>query len=182
MTTELKRSLRVSAALALTLALTACNTPAFQAGLAYGRGVSQLNAGRYEAAIESFNKALQFDSDLAVAYNDRGLAKYQLRRFDEALVDLNTAMRKNPRLGVAYNNRGLVYDATGRQKEAIADFDEALKLNPRLADTYCNRGAALLAQDKLAEAEADFARCRALGGAQKPDAEKLLLEMEGRKR
>src|SRR5258706_44016 len=77
MTTALKRSF---GALTLTLGLTGCNTPAFQAGLAYGRGTAQLNAGQYEAAIESFNRALQFDSDLAVAYNDRGLAKYQLHR------------------------------------------------------------------------------------------------------
>jgi hypothetical protein len=57
-----------------------------------------------------------------------------------------------------------------------------LKLNPRSGDTYCSRGAALLAQDKLAEAEADFARCRTPGGAPKPGAEKLQLEMEEKRR
>ncbi len=34
----------------------------------------------------------------------------------------------------------------------------------------------------FAEAEADLTRCRALGGAPESDAEKLLLEMKGRRR
>jgi tetratricopeptide (TPR) repeat protein len=101
---------------------------------------------------------------------------------ERALADLNRAIALNRKLDEAWVNRGAVWFLKGDFTQSIADFDEALKLNPRLRDTYCNRGAALLAQDKLAEAEADFARCRALGGAPNPNAEKLLLEMEGRKR
>jgi hypothetical protein len=36
-------------------------------------------------------------------------------------------------------------------------------------------------QGKVEEAEADFARCRALGGTLRPEAEALLREMKGRR-
>jgi len=101
---------------------------------------------------------------------------------ERALADLNRAIALNRKLDEAWDNRGVVWFLKEDFAQAIADFDEALKLNSRQGDTYCSRGAALLAQDKHAEAEADFARCRALGGAPKPNAEKLLLEMKGRKR
>jgi len=56
------------------------------------------------------------------------------------------------------------------------DFGQALNLNPHLTDTYCSRGVAWLAQSQLEKAEADFTRCRAQGGAPRPEAEKLLRE------
>jgi hypothetical protein len=48
-----------------------------------------------------------------------------------------------------------------------------LKLNPRMADAHGSRGVTWRMQGSLAKAEADFARCRALGGTLKPEAERL---------
>ena len=81
----------------------------------------------------------------------------------------------------AWNHRGVAWFAKKDFAQAIADFDEALKLDPRLADTHCSRGIARLLQDNLTEAEADIARCHALGGTLKPEAEKLLREMKERR-
>jgi tetratricopeptide (TPR) repeat protein len=101
---------------------------------------------------------------------------------ERAMADLNRAIALNRKLDEAWVNRGVAWFLKEDFAQAIADFDEALKLNPRLVEIYCSRGGAWLAQDKLAEAEADFARCRELGGTPKLNAEKLLLELEGRRR
>ncbi|HEV2668662.1 MAG TPA: tetratricopeptide repeat protein, partial [Blastocatellia bacterium] len=128
------------------------------------------------------DRAVALTPQQAGFYSNRGRTWLLKGDLERALADLNPAISLNRNLDEAWVNRGVVWFLKEDFAKANADFDEALKLNPRLCDTYCSRGAALLAQDKLAEAEADFARCRALGGTPKPNAEKLPLEMEGRRR
>jgi len=93
---------------------------------------------------------------------------------------LNHALTLDPTLSEAWLYRGAAWFDKRDYSRAIADFDEALRLSPRLADAYCNRGVARLLQGKAPEAEADLERCRKLGGAPKPEAERLLREMRRR--
>src|SRR5262247_2546977 len=111
-------------------------------------------------------------------HGHRGRAWLAQGDVDRALSDLNRALTLNPTIAEVWLLRGAAWLAKRDYSRAVADFDEALKLNPRLADAFCNRGVAHIAQGNVKAAEADFARCRALGGTLKPEAERLMEKMK----
>ena len=62
--------------------------------------------GDYTGAIQDYNKAIELDPDLAMAYNNRGKAKISLGDNRGAIQDLNKMIELNPYDAKAYNNRG----------------------------------------------------------------------------
>ncbi|KAJ1723530.1 hypothetical protein LPJ53_002142 [Coemansia erecta] len=110
----------------------------FNIGLIYGR------QGNHKAAIQAYNKALELDKYLVVAYFQRGVAKMVTQENDSALSDFNSALkflRDNncidyTQLGLEYKvytcetlyNRALCYFCLGQEESARADLKTASTL------------------------------------------------------
>ena len=114
-------------------------------------GLAQYEAGNYEKAIEFFTKAIESDSNNAVAYFNRGLvylkagSKYTPEgraSLEEAILDFSRAVELKPDYVEAYYHRGLAriefihfYDSPFGEaqinlfNEAIVDFHKALELD-----------------------------------------------------
>jgi tetratricopeptide (TPR) repeat protein len=106
------------------------------------KGVALVIEGKYNEAIEAFNKAIELNPKDAVAYNNRGAAYGQTGNYKQQIEDSSKALQLNPKDAVAFNNRGVAYGELGNYEQEIEDCTKAIELNPRLAVAYYHRGVA----------------------------------------
>ncbi len=128
----------------------------FQAAVFFEDGFRRDLVKDAAKAIDAYTKAIEFNPDLAYAYNNRGLALSEKGRFDEAIRDFNKAIALKGDFAFAYNNRGLAYADTAQYALAIEDFNKAITLHPKDADTYNNRGIAWFNRNEYGKAIVDF--------------------------
>lgn len=133
------------------------------------KGVALVVEGKYNEAIEVFNKAIQLNPNDAVAYNNRGAAYGQIGNYKQQIEDCNKALQLDPKDAVAYNNRGVAYGELGNHEQEIADCTKAIELNPRLAVAYYHRGLAYQKLGNRKQAEKDKRSAYALNPKRKWD-------------
>jgi Tfp pilus assembly protein PilF len=88
--------------------------------------------GRYEAAIELCEKAIELDPDFGNPYNDIGAYLIELGRYDEAIPWLEKALAA-PRYDAPHYpllNMGRIYQERGDYRQALAYYDKALEREP----------------------------------------------------
>jgi tetratricopeptide (TPR) repeat protein len=115
------------------------------------RGAAYHRRGDLAAAIADYDKAIELDDKLAVAWYDRGLALIQQRQekaprlaarptgpsagvAEPAIADLSRAIALDPKNADAYFNRGVAQYERSAMSAALADFDKVLQLQPDNAD------------------------------------------------
>jgi protein O-mannosyl-transferase len=106
----------------------------FESAAAYNnRGLSFVEMGQQEKAIEDFDRAIALDSRFPFAYNNRGVALYKMGQLDGAMKDLNTAISLNQNNASAFRHRGFVYLKIGQTEAAVADLKKACVLGDGFA-------------------------------------------------
>ena len=95
-------------------------------------GVSNLNTGKPEKALEDFNRAIEMDPQKAAGYLGRANTLNIMGRYEECLADYDKALEINPKLANGYINRGSAYSHLGEYKKAIADYEKGLELDPKI--------------------------------------------------
>lgn len=78
-------------------------------------------------ALENCNKAIELDSQLALAYNILGTIYHQKQNFEQAVKEYSKAIELSPRK-TFYENRAISYRAMGNTKLAKLDEKEAAAL------------------------------------------------------
>ncbi|WP_204140886.1 substrate-binding domain-containing protein [Halomicronema sp. CCY15110] len=145
-------------------------------------GVSFGKAGRYQLALDRFNKAIEL-ADMerlkaaaagttlvgASAVIARGLARRgatlaNLGRADDALKSLNRSLEMDPDDAAAWIGKGNVFIPMGQLDESLFCFDKAIELNPHLAAAWQGKGQALQQMGRDAEARQCFQQAASLGG------------------
>jgi tetratricopeptide (TPR) repeat protein len=109
----------------------------------FNKGKALAKLGRYQEAIESFDKALAINPDYHNAWNLRGAVLNNLGRYQEAIENYDKALAIKPDFDWAWNNRGLALDSLGRYQEAIENYNKALAIKPNYYWAWSNRGTAL---------------------------------------
>ncbi|MGD0865591.1 MAG: tetratricopeptide repeat protein [Rhizomicrobium sp.] len=107
------------------------------------RGAALSSLQRFEAALQSFDRAAELQPDCAEVHNNRANALVGLRRLDEAVLSYDRSIAINPDYAEAYYNRGNALKDLKRLDEAIKSYDRAIALRPDFAEAHCNRGNAL---------------------------------------
>ena len=103
-------------------------------------GLANSMAGDDYTALDYYNKALQLDTELPAAYNQRGVI-YQLHaELDSAIRDFKKATALKPDFAKAWLNLGAAYDDAKQYHHALAAYDRSLELMPGTAGTYYNIG------------------------------------------
>lgn len=100
-------------------------------------------SGKYDEAIQAYDKAIQLDPTNANVWNNKGTVLNKQGRYDEAILAFNQTVSINPRLASAWNNIGNVLKKQGKYDEAILAFNQASRINPRLASARKNKNNAL---------------------------------------
>lgn len=114
--------------------------------------------GELEAALESYNRAIELDSGHYRAYTNRGNILAAFGRHKEAIGDFNRALQINPREAVLYYNRGLSYAITGNTAAARQDYARAMQLNPAYIKRQVPYDEGLLMLGTTAYDEGDIER------------------------
>jgi len=85
--------------------------------------------GNWNAAEQSFQRAIALDPDSATVYHWRGLALAAMERFDESLAALEHGQKLEPMGAIISANRALVLAAAGRVDDAISQCLTVLELD-----------------------------------------------------
>ena len=95
-------------------------------------GVSNLNTGKPEKALEDFNRAIKIDPQLAGGYLGRANTFNLMGRYEKSIEDYDTVLEIDPTLANAYVNRASAYSHLGEYEKAIADYEKGLGLDPKI--------------------------------------------------
>ena len=106
-------------------------------------GASNAGLMQFDAAIDSYKKALKINPDYAQAYNNMGNALYDKGDLEESIESYKQALKINPDYADAYNNMGNALKDKGDLEASVESFKQALKINPDFAQAYYNMGNAL---------------------------------------
>ena len=110
-----------------------------------GRGIMYSEKGRYDLALEEFNKALEIYPLSVEIYNNRGITYLIRGDYDRAIEDFTKAVMLNPDAAKTYYNRGITYVAKGQINRALSDLEKCLELDPANASAHEARGIMLAA-------------------------------------
>jgi FkbM family methyltransferase len=118
----------------------------------------QSKQGDKEAALASYDRALELQPDHADALNGRGAALHELERFEEALASYDRALAVEPDFAMALNNRGVTLQQLKRFDDALASYDRALQVLPHYLAALCNRGVVQWELKRFEDALATYDR------------------------
>lgn len=122
--------------------ITGCSFEDIDTELSYRTlGIKQMEEGKYEEAIESFEKALDqpvgqvrnLEKDIILYVAE---CMYRLGRIDDALERVNALLDYDNRCAGAHLFRGNVYLGRGMQSEALDDYAKAVKYDGGNFDIY----------------------------------------------
>ena len=126
-------------------------------------GVTSIGMGRFNDAVQYFNRALEIDPTDAVSIDNRGYARYWLGHHELAINDFTNSMPFAREPLHQHTNRGLALRALGRLDDAKQDFDIAiegltrsLESNPSPGGRLLSRARALRGRGRYQEAIADL--------------------------
>ena len=123
------------------------------------RGMSQRMIGDNEAAIESYNDAMEVAGPIPDALIRRGIIYYYLGDLDSALPDFQEAIvqTSDPRDVRAKFWVGVIHARRGEFADAVRNYSSALRRSPGYKPARSNRGLALMRMGRYQQAAEDFA-------------------------
>ena len=97
----------------------------------------------FDAAINSYKKALKIKPDYAETHYNMGAAIMGKGDLDAAIYSYKKAVKIKPDYAEAHNNLGAAFMGKGEPDAAIDSYRKALKIKPDYAEAYNNMGNAL---------------------------------------
>jgi tetratricopeptide (TPR) repeat protein len=142
-------------ALLLAAATAFSQTPEQNAYVRYMKtGSEQMKAGDYQAARNSFQRALEYNDSAPEGHLGLGIAYFYLRDDSEAERELSKTLELNPKSSIAYQFLGELYYRKDDLKTAVSQWERAVELDPNAT----NIRARLDRIRKELNAEKDFNR------------------------
>ncbi len=126
-------------------------------------GKAYYEQGKYDDAVEQFEKVLGAGDAFATDHLDLGLALLQDNQLDQALAELTTARQMDPKLLAVHYNLGVLYKRELRYPDAEAELRHVTGSDPTDPAAWFNLGTVCFAEKKLPEALDAFQRVTAMG-------------------
>ncbi|MBT5551145.1 MAG: tetratricopeptide repeat protein [Nitrospina sp.] len=122
-------------------------------------GLCYADLERFEDAVDSFDKAIRLDPDLAWARVDLAQVYFLAKNYSKALDEILQAIHLNPNLAHAQMVLGNIQLVSGNFKEALSAFYKAKKVNPndseitnKIIQVHLNWGNTFLKNDQIESA------------------------------
>jgi hypothetical protein len=126
-------------------------------------GKAYYEQGKYDDAVEQFEKVVGAGEPYATDHLDLGLALLQDNQLDQALAQLTTARQMDSNLLAVSYNLGVLYKRELRYPDAEAEFRHVTGSDPADPAAWFNLGTVDFAEKKLPEALDAFERVTAMG-------------------
>ncbi|MBF0194859.1 MAG: tetratricopeptide repeat protein [Magnetococcales bacterium] len=117
---------------------------------------------RHDLAIEQFQKAINYDPNIALLHYNLGTSFYQLGNREASINAAKKSIALDPDFPEAYSSLGNTLTELGKLNEAIKSLQKAIVLKPDYTDAFYNLGIALKKQDKLDEAVFNFQKATSI--------------------
>jgi Flp pilus assembly protein TadD len=98
------------------------------------------NLGRYNEAIECYDKAIEIDPNYVFALSGKGWALADSEKYNEAIECYDKAIEIDPNYVFALSGKGWALLNLGKPEEAIRYYDKALEINPNHTRAWNNKG------------------------------------------
>jgi len=108
----------------------------------FEEGNRLFEGGKYQGAVESYDKALAIDPKDAAAWYNRGNALGDEGKYQKAVESYDKALAIDPNDAAAWYNLGNALDELGKYQEAVENYDKALAIDPKDALTWYNKAVA----------------------------------------
>jgi|GEM_PF-1137865 len=128
----------------------------------FKKGFENYSEGRYEEAIDCYNKAIEIDPQYAEAFRDKGAALGELGLYEEAIEAFNGALEIDPKSAESWRNNGVALLKMGIHEEAIKCFDKAIEIDPQYAEAWYDKGNVLMDMGKYSEASFSYGKATEL--------------------
>jgi tetratricopeptide (TPR) repeat protein len=122
----------------------------------YELGNVHLGTGKFESALQDYNRALQMDPQNATYCAYAGKALSKLNRHAEAVQFYRQAIQMDSDLWEAHFALGDELAAAGQFSEAGNEYEQVIKLRPSIAIAHLDRGVILARLGQLDEALQEF--------------------------
>ncbi len=122
------------------------------------RGNGYLKDGKKEAAINAYNKAVEFNANNIDVYEARGAAYFFNGQYDLAAKDFERVLKAEPYRTPVYTAYASVLASQGNFEDALTMLNWADKLRPGYAETYFARGGVYYMLGQYDLAVADYTR------------------------
>ncbi len=99
---------------------------------------------QWQAAIDSYNRAIQLNQNQAETYHKLGEALLQLQKWEEAINSYRKAIEINPTFSWSYHKLGEALFQLQKWEEAINAYRKAIEINPTFPWSYHKLGEALI--------------------------------------
>jgi predicted O-linked N-acetylglucosamine transferase (SPINDLY family) len=126
------------------------------------RGIALRGLGNNQAALDSFNKALDLNAGQADVHFNCGNTLRDLGRIEEAVESYDQVLRLVPNYAEAYQRRGICLNDLNLSQAAAASFAQAIKSNPNDAQAFNGLGIALANLSQTEKAAQNFTKAIAL--------------------
>ena len=120
------------------------------------RGNAHADRDAISAALDDYDRAIQLDPKLPMAWGRRALTYAALGKHDRAIADFDKLVALLPNDVFAYIYRGDSYRAQGREREALADYGRAIENDSDSFTAYTQRGNLYADRGSYALAIADY--------------------------
>ena len=126
-------------------------------------GKAYYEQGKYDDAVEQFEKVVGAGDAFVTDHLDLGLALLQDNQMDQALAELTTARQMDAKLLAVHYNLGVLLKRELRYPDAEAEFRHVTGSDPTDPAAWFNLGTVCFAEKKLPEALDAFERVTAMG-------------------
>jgi len=106
-------------------------------------GVRHMIVGAVEEAIVEFDGAIDADSNMDIAYNNRGQANFRLGRFEAVKNDYGQAASLYAGSSLFKTKLGDAYLSLGQHEPVVQEQNQVIKRDSGFAIAYYNRGRRL---------------------------------------
>jgi glycosyltransferase involved in cell wall biosynthesis len=96
----------------------------------FQNGINAFQSGQFKKAIGSFNKALAWNKNDAVTFNNLGVAYYKLNQYDEAQQSFLRAVQLDGRYSDAWYSLGKLFEKTDIKKARRA-YQKCIRWDPK---------------------------------------------------
>ena len=134
------------------------------------KGKIFIELGRFEDALECFNRSIEADLQSAESWYLKGGVLAEMRRYEDALFALSNTIELDPEDPNAWLDKGGVLKALGCEDEAemaittaVEIYENAIRQNPNDTDTWYRKGLALYTLGEYEEAVQSFDEAIELG-------------------